>query len=111
MGCVAVTLEHRDPTLALPLFISEETDDATAEWRVWANVLGLPMLVTEDGGALREPFARMGGVRVDRIAAAPAPAQRHLQAAPVDPDAPRLSAALPAQRRSISGEREIIARN
>jgi len=62
--CVAVTLEHKDPTLALPLFVSEETDDANAEWRAWANVLGLPMLV-EDEGALREPFARIGRVRVD----------------------------------------------
>ena len=30
------------------------------------NVLGLPLLVAEDDGALREPFARMGGVRIER---------------------------------------------
>ena len=73
-GAVAVTLEHSDPTLALPLYISEEPDDATAEWRVWAKVLGLPLLV-EDDGALREPYARIGGLRIDtrgRAAAAAA---------------------------------------
>ncbi len=62
-GAVAVTLEHKDPTLALPLFVSDQPDDATAEWRVWAKVLGLPLLV-EDDGHLREPFARIGRVRV-----------------------------------------------
>jgi Family of unknown function (DUF6101) len=64
-GGASVTLEHRDPTLALPLYVSDETDDAMAEWRVWANVLGLPLLV-EDNGVFREPFARIGGVRIDR---------------------------------------------
>ena len=38
-----------------------------AEWRVWANVLGLPLLVAEDDGVFREPFARIGGVRVERV--------------------------------------------
>jgi hypothetical protein len=63
-GAVAVTLEHSDPTLVLPLYISEEPDDATAEWRVWAKVLGLPLLV-EDDGTLREPYARIGALRID----------------------------------------------
>src|SRR5665213_2951509 len=35
-----VMLEHKDPALALPLFISAEADDAMAEWRVWAPRLG-----------------------------------------------------------------------
>jgi hypothetical protein len=51
---VTVVLEHKDPSLALPLFSSS-----------WAKVLGLPLLVADDDGALREPFARMGGVRID----------------------------------------------
>jgi len=63
---VAVVLEHRDPSLALPLFVSAEADDAVAEWRTWANVLGLPLLVAEDDGALHEPFARMGQLRIER---------------------------------------------
>lgn len=66
-----VVLAHKDPGLALPLFISQQADDALAEWRSWANVLGLPLLV-EDEGVWRELFARMGGVRVE----APRPRRR-----------------------------------
>jgi Family of unknown function (DUF6101) len=64
---VAVVLEHKDPALALPLFATSETAEAFAEWRAWANVLGLPLLVAEDDGGLREAYARMGGVRVERV--------------------------------------------
>jgi Family of unknown function (DUF6101) len=64
---VTVTLEHNDPALALPLFATSETAEAFAEWRAWANVLGLPLLVAEDDGGLREAFARIGGVRVERV--------------------------------------------
>ena len=73
---VAVVLEHKDPALALPLFVSDEADEAMAEWRAWGNVLGLPLLVAEDDGGLREPFARIGGVRIERAAPAPPPPQR-----------------------------------
>jgi len=67
-GTVSVVLEHKDPGLALPLFVSAEADDAIAEWLIWGKVLGLPLLV-EDEGVLREPFARMGGVRIERVRA------------------------------------------
>ncbi len=63
---VTVVLEHRDPSLALPLFATSESAEAFAEWRAWANVLGLPLLVAEDDGGLREAFARMGQVRLAR---------------------------------------------
>ncbi len=39
----SVTLEHKDPSLALPLFESGEAGEAFAEWRAWGNVLGLPL--------------------------------------------------------------------
>lgn len=65
-GTVSVVLEHKDPSLALTLFVADEAGDAMAEWRSWGNVLGLPLLV-EDDGKLREPFARMGGVRIARV--------------------------------------------
>ena len=107
-GAVAVVLEHKDPSLALPLFVSDQPDDATAEWRVWASVLGLPLLV-EDDGALREPFSRIGAVRIDR----PRPRRRRRSS---------LRGRRPSirMRRKVSrvgeapiyrGEREIIARN
>ena len=108
-GTVAVVLEHKDPALALPLFVSEEADEALAEWRCWGNVLGLPLLVEEDG-ALREPFARMGGVRLERVR----PRRRRRSALkrrrpsmPLRRGVTRLTDATPVHR----GEREIIARN
>ena len=65
-AAVGVTLEHKDPGLALPLFVSYEAEDALAEWRTWGAALGLPLLVLDDDG-WREPFARIGGVRVGSV--------------------------------------------
>jgi hypothetical protein len=104
-----VTLEHKDPGLALPLFASFEADEAFAEWRTWANVLGLPLLV-EDEGVLREPFARIGGVRIARVRPR---RRRHNAIKRRRPTAQfrrrtgKLSPATPVHR----GEHEIIARN
>ena len=106
----SVTLEHKDPSLALPLFTSGEAGEAFAEWRAWGNVLGLPLLVAEDDGVLREPFARMGGVRVEQQR----PRRRRRTAMkrrrpsmPLRRQAGKLTDATPVHR----GEREIIARN
>ncbi|MBK5960351.1 hypothetical protein CCR97_19425 [Rhodoplanes elegans] len=63
-GSVAVVLEHKDPALTVPLFVADDGTDAVAEWQLWANRLGLPLLVAETDGTLREPFARMGSVRL-----------------------------------------------
>lgn len=106
---VWVVLQHRDPALALPLFVSREADDAFAEWRTWAKVLGLPLLVEEDG-ALREPFARLGQMRVEGVK----PRRRRRSALkrrrptmPLRRATGKLIATTPVHR----GEREIIARN
>jgi hypothetical protein len=105
-----VMLEHKDPALALPLFISAEADDAMAEWRVWANVLGLPQLVTEEGGSLRVAMPRLGGLCV-----APVRPRRRRRSV-LSKRRPsilmrrivrRLAGATPVHH----GEREIIARN
>ena len=105
---VAVTLEHKDPSLALPLFISGEADEAFAEWRAWANVLGLPLLVAEDDGVLREPFARIGRrahrtVRPRRRRRSAL--KRRRPSMPLRRQAGKLTEATPVHR----GEREIIA--
>jgi hypothetical protein len=63
-AAVAVLLEHRDNGLTVPLFVAIEGDDAMAQWKSWGRVLGLPLLVAESDGALREPFRRIGGVGV-----------------------------------------------
>src|SRR5208282_3539936 len=62
---IAVVLEHRDPALSLPLFSSPDTDDIVAEWQSWGRVLGLPLLVAAGDGTLREPFARLGALRIE----------------------------------------------
>ena len=106
----SVTLEHTDPSLALPLFESGEAGEAFAEWRAWANVLGLPLLVAEDDGVLREPFARIGGVRIEQVRPRRrrrSALKRRRPALPLRRPAGKLTAATPVLR----GEREIIARN
>jgi Family of unknown function (DUF6101) len=106
---VAVMLAHKDPGLALPLYVSREADDAMAEWRVWGAVLGLPLLVAE-GEGWRAPFAQIGALRLGTVR----PRRRRrsvlrkrrptilLRRRPG-----RVDAAMPVHR----GEREIIARN
>ncbi len=106
---LAVVLEHKDPALALPLFESAQADEAFAEWRAWGNVLGLPLLVEEDG-ALREPFARMGGVRLEQVRPRRrrrSALKRRRPAMPLRRGVAKLTGATPVYR----GEREIIARN
>jgi len=108
-GSVSVVLEHKDPSLALTLFVAAEADDAMAEWRTWGNVLGLPLLV-EDDGKLREPFARMGGVRVEPVRMRRRrrnAIKRRRPTLPLRRLMGRLTASTPVYR----GEREIIARN
>ncbi len=63
-GAVAVVLEHPDPALSLTLYRSVHGSDVVAEWRAWARALGVPLLVTEADGRLREPFARIGAMRI-----------------------------------------------
>src|ERR1051325_6241698 len=63
-AAVAVMLEHRDSALSVPLFVANEGDEAMAEWKSWSRVLGVPLLVDDGGGALREPFRRLGQLTV-----------------------------------------------
>ncbi len=99
-----------DPALSLPLFASPECDDIVAEWQSWGRVLGLPLLVAEGDGSLREPFARLGAVRIEaptwrrrrRTTIGRRRSARHLRRRP------GIAAETPAVHR---GEREIIARN
>jgi uncharacterized protein DUF6101 len=61
---VRVTLEHADAALSLPLFASFDNDDIVAEWQIWGRVLGLPLLIAETDGTVREAFARIGQLRI-----------------------------------------------
>lgn len=109
-GVVALVLEHPDPTLSLTLYRAVDGTDIVAEWRAWGRTLGVPLLVAEADGRLREPFDRIGGVRVG-----PPISRRRRRSA-----LRRRRPALPLQRRTGTlsatplvhrGGREIIARN
>ena len=63
-AAVAIMLEHRDSGLSVPLFVATEGDEAMAQWKSWARVLGVPLLVADGDGALREPFRRIGRLAV-----------------------------------------------
>jgi hypothetical protein len=60
----SVVLEHRDPGLALELYAAPDGDEVAAEWRTWGDVLGVPLLVTDEAGAAEEVFTRVGAVKV-----------------------------------------------
>jgi Family of unknown function (DUF6101) len=107
---VAVSLEHRDAGLSVPLYCAEHTNDVVAEWQLWARVFGLPLLVADPAGCLREPFRRLGGVRVGT----PGPRRRRRNVIKARRPSillrrrPGIMPELPVVHR---GEREIIARN
>ncbi len=63
-AAVAVMLEHRDTALSVPLFVADRGDEAMAEWKSWSRVLGVPLLVDDGDGTVREPFQRLGQLNV-----------------------------------------------
>jgi Family of unknown function (DUF6101) len=107
---VAVWLEHRDAALSVPLFSACDSDDVVAEWQLWARVLKLPLLIASIDGTLREPFRRVGNVRLG----ATAPRRRRRTA--LKGRRPAILMRRRAGKCRVSptvyrGEREIIARN
>jgi hypothetical protein len=105
----AVMLEHRDPALSIELFAAPDSNDVMAEWRLWARVLGLPLLVANDEGTFSEPFPRLGAVRFK------APTARRRRRSPLARRRPKfLVRRRVAMKRDTAvhrDEREIIARN
>ena len=53
-GTVTVTLEllHADASLCVPLLVAHDLDNVAADWRDWAKLFGLPMLMVEADGSL-----------------------------------------------------------
>ena len=85
-------------------------DEIVAEWQSWGKVLGLPLLVADKDGALREPFARIGALRVE------APTWRRRRRSAIARRRPsrlmrRRAGKLSATPTVHRSEREIIARN
>ena len=109
-AAVAVMLEHRDNGLTVPLFVATEGDDAMAQWKSWSRVLGVPLLVDDGEGVLREPFQRLG-----QISVGPATSRKKRRAA-IRWRRPSILMRRKPGRPSANpnvyrGEREIIARN
>jgi hypothetical protein len=109
-GGMAVVLEHRDQGLGVPLFVAPDGTDVLAEWQLWGRVLGLPLLVVEADGSLREPFQRLGAVRIAK------PQARRRRHGPIKKRRSHFLLRRRSGQRSETsvvhrGEREIIARN
>lgn len=109
-AAIAIVLEHHDAGLTVPLHIATDGNDATAQWKCWARVLGVPLLVVDSDGSLREPFRRVGRLAADT------PAPRRRRRAAVRSRRPaillrRKPGRPPATPTVYRGEREIIAQN
>jgi hypothetical protein len=109
---LAVVLEHSDPSLTLPLFLTSQPDEALAEWRAWSQLLGLPLLLAEQGtgAAANARLGQLGQVRIE----CPRPRRRRRSALKnrrpsilLRRGKGKITRATPVHR----GEREIIARN
>jgi len=104
---LAVVLKHSDPSLTLPLFITAQPDEALAEWRAWSQLLGMPLLLAEQGAI---DSGQMGQLCVAR------PRPRRRRRSTLKKRRPsillrrgfgKITRKTPIHR----GEREIIARN
>ena len=106
---LAVVLEHADPSLTLPLFLTAQADEALAEWRAWSEVLDVPLLLAKQGKHARAADACLGQLQIER----PRPRRRRRSALKGRRPSILLRRATGnAARRSPvhRGEREIIAR-
>ncbi len=108
-ACISVMLDHRDNALCVPLHVSTEGDDGLAIWKSWGRVLGLPLLLVERDGSVREPFPRLGGVGIG------APTPRRRRRAAIKWRRPsilmRRKPGRPVENPAVHREREIIARD
>jgi hypothetical protein len=106
---IAVTLDHRDTALSVPLHTVADGDDGLAMWKSWGRVLGLPLLVMDRDGSLREPFPRLGAIGIG------APSPRRRRRAAVKWRRPsilmRRKPGRPVANPAVHREREIIARD
>jgi len=61
-AAATLTLDHSDDALCVPLYAACDSDNVAAIWKAWGRVLGLPLLVAETDGAVREVLERLGAV-------------------------------------------------
>ena len=51
----ALLLVHRDPSLSIPLLVSNDAEEIAAAWQTWSEIFALPQLPEDK---VREPAAR-----------------------------------------------------
>lgn len=61
----SVNLHHEIERFCLPLHLAFDCDDIGARWQCWSRFLGLPMLLPALDGSWREPFERLGKLRLN----------------------------------------------
>ncbi|MCX5497371.1 DUF6101 family protein [Kaistia dalseonensis] len=67
-----IELMHRDPCMTLPLAVAGDLGDAedvAADWQAWGKALGLPLLIVEGDGTVREALSQLGGLVVNPVKA------------------------------------------
>jgi hypothetical protein len=106
---LALQLEHRDPALSLELMVASDTRTLVAEWRLWSDVLALPLLISDIAGRLRDPLAPLAKLGSGR----PCPRRRRRNAINKRrPSLPlRRRPGIAANATKLYREREIIARD
>jgi hypothetical protein len=108
-GGVYIALEHSDPGLSIPLFVAPDGEDVVAEWRSWAQVLRMPLLIAECDGSIHQPFSCLGQVRIA------IPASRRRRRTVIKRRRPsillRRRPGVRTLEPAVHREREIIARN
>jgi len=108
---LAVVLEHKDPSLALPLFLTPRADEALAEWQAWSQILGLPLLLPDQATDAGKAGIGQSGLCIGR----PRPRRRRRSTLKRRRPSILLRRAkgkkITRATRVHRGEREIIARN
>ena len=108
---LAVVLEHGDPSLTLPLYLTSRADEALDEWRAWSQLLGMPLLLAEKHAATANAHLgqtgqlHIGGARPRRRRRSALKKRR--PSILLRRGRGKITTATPVHR----GEREIIARN
>jgi hypothetical protein len=90
-----LVLQHRDPSLSIPLWFSDDADEIERVWALWSDIFGLPQLQDDPHDE---------------------PAQRRRRQNVISKRRPRFlmrrrTGHLLNEPRNYTGEREIIARN
>ena len=65
---VPLELHHADEKLSVPLLVASDLFDVAADWRGWADLFGLPMLMVESDGTVRPLEETLGQIRATSAA-------------------------------------------